>query len=158
MSGMSDAAKIDLIESLGIIFQNEGLPRIAGRVLGRLIVSDGPQSFNELVEALQISKGSVSTNTRLLENLGAVERTARLGDRQDYFRLADAPYEQLLERSIERASRARHTLQKSADRLSKDGGPAEERLAELIFFYDVIMELSQNAAKKLIKRRARQAS
>jgi len=158
MRDMNDTATTDFVETLGIIFQNEGLPRIAGRLLGFLIVTDGSRSFSDLVDALQVSKGSVSTNTRLLENLGAIERTSKPGDRQDYFRLAHAPYEQLLERSIERAGRARETLQRESQRFPKSAVQTKQRISDLIFFYDVVVSATEDAARKLRNRRKKRSA
>jgi len=73
-------------EEVGIFSEEYGLPRMAGRVLGWLLVSDPPnQSLAELSEALMASKGSVSTMTRLLIQLGMVERVSLPGLRRDYF-------------------------------------------------------------------------
>lgn len=146
---MNENPTIEFIESLGIIFQNEGLPRIAGRILGFLIISEDPKRFTELVEELKISKGSVSTNTRLLVDLGAIERIAKAGDRQDYFRLADEPYVELLERSAERTERARQTLEKSAERFQDASVPTQNRLADLIVFFAEGSAATADAAKRL---------
>jgi len=80
------------VEEVGIIFEQTGLPRMAGRILGWLIIADPPhQSATQITEALIASKGSISTITRLLIQLGLVERISLPGVRQDYFRIrADA--------------------------------------------------------------------
>lgn len=155
---MSETPTTDFIESLGIIFQNEGLPRIAGRALGYLILAEEARSFTDLVEALQVSKGSVSTNTRLLVELGAVERTAKAGDRQDYFRLADSPYVELLQRGAERATRSREELRRAAENLSPRDRRTRERLSDLIFFFAAAAEASEEAAKKVRNRRSSEKS
>ena len=51
------------IEGFGLLMQQDGLPRIAGRMLALFIVEGGPFSFSELAEKLQVSRGSISTNT-----------------------------------------------------------------------------------------------
>lgn len=152
---MSNNPTTEFIESLGIIFQNEGLPRIAGRILGVLILSEGSFSFTELVAELQVSKGSVSTNTRLLVDLGAIERTSKSGDRQDYFRLADEPYVQLLERSAERTARARQTLERAAEKLKDSSKPTQDRLADLIVFFAEGSAATTEAARRIRERRTK---
>ena len=63
-----------------------GLPRMAGRVLGVLLISDPPQqSLNDLCEMLQASKSSVSTTTRLLTEMGLIERVPSPKPRQVAF-------------------------------------------------------------------------
>lgn len=131
------AAAEAFIERMGFIVQAEGLPRIAGRVLGLLILEGGPIGFADLAARLQVSRASVSTNTRLLEGLGVVERTARPGERGDSFRLADRPWRRLLEGSVERMGRVRETVAKTRKAMPADA-PAQGRLKELGDFYAVV--------------------
>lgn len=90
------------IERLGLFFEDDGAPRIAGRLFGILLLTRGDCSLDDLAEGLQVSKASVSTNARLLEAWGAVERVGRPGDRRDYYRIADDMQGRMLERRIER--------------------------------------------------------
>ncbi|MFC1901983.1 GbsR/MarR family transcriptional regulator [Chloroflexota bacterium] len=76
----------DFVEEVGIVFEKTGLPRMSGRVFGWLLISDPPyQSPAELTEVLQASKGSISTTTRLLIQLGLIERFIIPGVRHDHF-------------------------------------------------------------------------
>jgi DNA-binding transcriptional regulator GbsR (MarR family) len=78
----------NFVEEVGIVFEQTGLPRMAGRVFGWLLISDPPyQSPAELAEVLMASKGSISTMIRLLIQLGFIERFVIPGVRHDYFRL-----------------------------------------------------------------------
>ena len=123
------------VESLGLILQAEGFPRIAGKLLGIFVLRGGPISFQELSDTLQISRGSVSTNTRLLESLGAVERVTMTGERQDYFRLADTPYERMAAGKVERARQASERLLKGREALPLSDNAAYERVTELSNFF-----------------------
>jgi DNA-binding transcriptional regulator GbsR (MarR family) len=63
------------IEDISLYFEQMGLPRMAGRILGVLLVSNPPQqSLNDLCEVLQVSKSAISTTTRLLTEMGLIER------------------------------------------------------------------------------------
>ena len=76
------------IEEVGITFEQTGLPRMAGRLFGWLLIADPPyQSPAELAEVLQASKGSISTTVRLLTQSGFIERHIIPGSRHDYFRI-----------------------------------------------------------------------
>jgi DNA-binding transcriptional regulator GbsR (MarR family) len=76
------------VEEVGIVFEQTGLPRMAGRIFGRLMICDPPyQSPSELVEALIASRGSISTMTRFLSQLGIIERFCLPGERQTYFQI-----------------------------------------------------------------------
>jgi DNA-binding transcriptional regulator GbsR (MarR family) len=64
------------IEQLGLVLQGGGLPRIAGRLMGLMNFDGRPYSFGELAVELQISRDSISTNARILEQMGIIERMA----------------------------------------------------------------------------------
>jgi DNA-binding transcriptional regulator GbsR (MarR family) len=49
-----------------------GLPRSIGEIYGLLFISPSPQSLDDLVRRLGISKGSASQGLRMLKSLGAV--------------------------------------------------------------------------------------
>jgi DNA-binding transcriptional regulator GbsR (MarR family) len=80
-----DAETVNFIERMGLTLEAEGLPRIAGRIFGRLLVSEDARSLDDLAAELRVSKGSVSTNARLLEQRGLLERVCRPADRRDYY-------------------------------------------------------------------------
>lgn len=62
-----------------------GLPRSIGEIYGLLFCSELPLTFDELVDRLQISKGSVSQGLKLLRQLGAVRLHYVPGSRKDHF-------------------------------------------------------------------------
>jgi len=75
------------IEDIGLFFEQMGLPRMAGRILGALLISDPPaQSITEIALTLQASKSSVSIMARLLVEYGLIERVASPMPRRDYYR------------------------------------------------------------------------
>ena len=65
-----NARTVDFIERMGLALESDGLPRIAGRIFGLLLVSEDARSLDDLAAELRVSKGSVSTNARLLEQRG----------------------------------------------------------------------------------------
>jgi DNA-binding transcriptional regulator GbsR (MarR family) len=84
----SDAEIMEFVEQLGGYFESNGLTRLAGRLLGWLLVCEPErQSSEELAAALNASSGGVSTNARMLIQFGFVERLGVAGDRRTYFRL-----------------------------------------------------------------------
>ncbi len=151
---METHAETEFVESLGLILQAEGFPRIAGRLLGIFVLRGKPVSFQELSEALQISRGSVSTNTRLLESLGAVERVAMAGERQDYFRLTDAPYERIAAGKVERAKQASERLLKGRDALPNCDDSTFQRVTELSDFFNSISRACSVALAEMQDKRA----
>ena len=81
-------ARERFIEEVGLAAEADGLPRIAGRLFGHLLLSPGPCTLDEIADALDVSKGSVSTDARLLLRHGWLRRTSRVGDRKDYYEMA----------------------------------------------------------------------
>lgn len=75
------------IEDIGLFFDQMGMPRMAGRILGFLLISDPPaQSISDIAQALMASKSSVSIMARLLVENGLIERAAPPVPRRDYYR------------------------------------------------------------------------
>ena len=74
---------------MGIIRAADGLPRIGGRLFALLMITEGDISLDELAERLKVSKPSISTNARLLEQRGVIEKVSRTADRRDYYRISD---------------------------------------------------------------------
>ena len=82
-----DTRTAHFVERMGLALVADGLPRIAGRIFGLLLVSEKPCSLDELAAELRVSKASVSTNARLLEHRGVLEQVSRPADRRDYYRI-----------------------------------------------------------------------
>lgn len=75
------------IEDIGLYFEQMGMPRMAGRILGALLISDPPaQSITDLAGKLNASKSSISIMARLLIEQGLIERVASPVPRRDYYR------------------------------------------------------------------------
>lgn len=144
-----DQTNIDeFIERMGLSTQADGLPRIAGRMLGLFIVYDGPFSFSELAERLLVSRGSVSTNARLLENLGILERFTRAGDRQDYFQLSRDPYGRLLEGYLERMRRTHSVIEQAQQDIADASSGSRQRLQEIGDFYQTAIDNTTDLIKR----------
>ena len=125
----------EFIERMGLSTESDGLPRIAGRMWGFFIIHGGPCSFAELAERLQVSRGSISTNARILRDLGIIERVSLPGDRQDYYRLTDNPYDRLLEGYVARMKQMLGNVSRTLSGLPADWHDTEGRLQEMQHFY-----------------------
>ncbi|TVR43814.1 MAG: hypothetical protein EA394_00785 [Bacteroidia bacterium] len=81
--------RANFIEETGMIFERLGVTRMAGRILGYLMVSDKEHvSFDELTQVLQASKSSISTNLKALVNVEFVKPHTLPGDRKTYYMLS----------------------------------------------------------------------
>jgi DNA-binding transcriptional regulator GbsR (MarR family) len=91
-----DDSVLQFVERMGLICEKEGMARSAGRIFGLLLIGGRPYSLDELAETLQASKASASTNCRMLEQLGMIQRVSSLGDRRDFYRVEGDPWEKML--------------------------------------------------------------
>jgi DNA-binding transcriptional regulator GbsR (MarR family) len=131
--------KLDtFIDQMGLVAEADGLSRIAGRIMGLMVIEGGPLSFSEIAERLDISRASVSTNTRFLERVGVIERVMVKGERQDFFQLAKAPYARLLEGSVNRIKKAQDVVADAKTALAPEDTARQRRLDELGAFYEAL--------------------
>lgn len=124
----------------------DGLPRISGRIMAYFVINGGPYSFSEIAENLEISRGSASTNTRLLRDLGILERYQKPGSRQDYYVLAAQPYQRLLKGYIARMENSVTNIKQLMSVAGHDlEADAVSRLDELRDFYESAITVTETA-------------
>lgn len=128
--------KKNFTEDVGIFFEQSGLPRMAGRILGWLLISDLPhQSIDELAEALMASKGSISTTTRLLIQIGLIERLSLPGVRHGYFRIRPGAWHLQLKEGLVRTTTARQFAERGLKLIEGKPRVNCERLEEMRNMY-----------------------
>lgn len=121
------------IAAMGDILASWHLPRATGRVYGRLLLNAEPVSLDALGEALELSKGGVSTSVRELVSWGLARTIPQRGSRRLLVEAAGG-FEQLLAASHER-TRAFVRVLRGGTRLTGDEG-AKTRLTEVADFFD----------------------
>lgn len=62
-----------------------GVPKSVGEIYGLLFASARALTFQDVIDRLELSKGSASQGLRLLRNIGAVKLVYVSGERRDYF-------------------------------------------------------------------------
>jgi DNA-binding transcriptional regulator GbsR (MarR family) len=139
---MSYASRQEFIERLGRLAEGEGLPRIAGRMMGLLMIAGGPLSIDELADQLKVSRASISTNGRLLESLAIAGRVTKAGDRRDYLQIGADPSSSLLSLGLRRLRDMRHAVREMrlAASNSRTEQSTRERLQRMERFYDLAIE------------------
>lgn len=135
----------DFIEKMGRYFEEEGVPRIAGRLFGLLMVSQTPCSLDDVSERLQVSKGSASTNARLLEQWGVAERVTEPGDRRDFYVLAPDMPVRMLERQVAQIQRFTTRLVAGRDSLEAAPPVIRERFDSVIALQHALREMVEAA-------------
>ncbi|MEU0500974.1 MarR family transcriptional regulator [Nocardia sp. NPDC005998] len=80
------AQQLAFVEDLALVLERMGLVRMVGRAAGWLLVSNPPeQTFGQIAEALQASKGSISSALKTLVTMRWVDKISKPGDRKDYY-------------------------------------------------------------------------
>ncbi|HEX7252496.1 MAG TPA: MarR family transcriptional regulator, partial [Thermoanaerobaculia bacterium] len=127
------------VEQWGLLFEQSGLPRMAGRVLGWLLLCDPPeQTAAQLLDGLAASKGSISTTTRLLERFGIVERVCMPGDRRTYFRVAPGAFTTMIEDKLRYVTTWKELAGRGLALLKKSPKARARRLQSMHDFYSFL--------------------
>ncbi len=91
--------------------------------------------MNELVVALQASKASISNATRLLIQVGFIERVSLPGHRPDYFRIQPGVWYQLLKKRMTQLSALRQLAERGLGLLEGKEPQLKTRLEEMRAMY-----------------------
>jgi len=140
------SALSQFIENMGLHFEEYGVPRIGGRILGLLLASSRPVSSEEMSEVLDVSRSSVSTNLRTLLITGLADRVTFPGDRSDYYVFSDEGWESILEIRLDRIESLREMAEDGLQGM-QDHHPARARLEEMLAWTDRV----SGAYKRLVK-------
>jgi DNA-binding transcriptional regulator GbsR (MarR family) len=149
-SAGSSATRTNFIEQIGLVLEEDGLPRIGGQIFAYLMISEDDRSLEDITAELKISKASASINTRLLEQRGVIEKTQRCGDRRDYYRMVSDVFARTMEQRLNRWKRF-STIVRQTLTDKKLAPPARDRLTE---FQDA-SEQMQELITKALKHRSR---
>ena len=136
MAGEQQIEEKQFVEEVGMFFEQTGLPRMAGRILGWLLISDPPhQSIDELTEVLMASKGSISTMTRILIQFGLIERVSLPGIRHTYFRLKTGASHHAILQNAERIHSLRQLAEKGLNLVQNKSPLTRQWLEEMRDMY-----------------------
>jgi DNA-binding transcriptional regulator GbsR (MarR family) len=123
------------IEECGLYFEGIGLTRMAGRIIGWLLICEPPhQQQSELVEALGASKSSISVALKDLTTLYLVERVSFPGDRRTFYRTAKDMWSRSFRARMHQLTELRVLSERGLDAI-RDESP--ERHLRLEFMRDM---------------------
>lgn len=145
MNPQLDEARQHFIQGLSRISYFWGFPKALGAIYGAIYLSARPLSLDEIVAQVGVTKGSVSTNVRMLERLNMVHKKLQLGDRKDYY-LAETDFWKIIrgvlrEREQSEFDIALRTVGESISLVSETKVEAED--SETAVFYQTRMENMQ---------------
>jgi DNA-binding transcriptional ArsR family regulator len=133
---------LEWVERMAMFCAEEyGVPPIAGRILGWLMICDPPeQSAGQIAAAIGASKASLATNMRVLTDAKFVRRRTRPGERTNYYRVDDDAWETVIRRRLASLTEFRDLAADGID-LAGAGSGRAERLRVAHDVYDWMAKL-----------------
>jgi len=145
------------VEDVGLLLERQGIPRMAGRIIGWLLICDPPhQSASQLAQVLGASKASISTMTRLLIEMGLIEQVGVPGQRRDHFHIKPGAWDEVMRETLEEIILGRQLADRGLELLDGKSAELKQRLREArevyAFFeeeYPALLERWERQRKKL---------
>lgn len=128
-------------------YSNFGLNPLMGRIVGLLIISKEPQSLDDIVEQLEMSKGPISQICRRLKERGLIEKVWIPGDRKDYYQTADDIFGKAYANQINKMQQNIEIAEKyltQADALESDDAEyIKKRMKMMRAFYELMDKFNE---------------
>ncbi len=145
MSNRSGKDRQRFVEDVARLLIPWGVPPVAARLYGYLLLCPSPVSLDQITEDLGISKSSASVAARLLESYTLSRRHREPGTKRALYAVAD-DYENM----IRQQNRLLETL---ADQLNAGAGIVSSkgvgaRLAEMAEFYQLMRSAMEDAIRR----------
>jgi len=124
------------IQDVGELFTEFNYPRMAGLILGYLLICDPPyQTAGEIQAAVSGSKASISSMTSLLIHAGSVERTNIIGKRGICYRIKTGSLTNLLKFKLHFLKQMRQLADQGLEIIGDSNTPQYKKLKEIRDLY-----------------------
>jgi len=134
--GKGEVGMRQFIEDVGLLYGEMGFPRMAGRIFGWLLLCEPPhQSAEQLANAVEASKASISSMTRLLIQMGVVEKIGIPGRRDIYYRIRSGSWSELMRNSLANMTDMRKLADRGLELISHRAPESRQRLQEVRDFH-----------------------
>lgn len=146
----------EFVDRMGLVMERFGGQRTMGRVYGWLLICDPPdQSLTELAAVLGVSKTSISTVARQLEEAGMIERFPTR-HRQHRYRFTQGGWTRVLRTQLPPAQLSVEALELGLSALGEDRAEQRARLTESRDFFAFILQDTEEMIRRWERYRARQ--
>jgi len=127
MTNQRDLTK-NIIADFAEAYSSFGLNPLMGRIVALLIISNEPQSLDDIAESLEMSKGPISQICRRLKDRNLIEKVWVPGDRKDYYKATADIFGKAYENQMEKMSKNIEIAQRySEETQSIDSAGAKSR-------------------------------
>ncbi|MCS6908040.1 MAG: ArsR family transcriptional regulator [Anaerolineales bacterium] len=140
-------ALLQYIKNLGLYLEEYNVPTIGGEILGLLSIAHRPLSQDEMMEVLDVSRSSISTNLRSLLMAGLVERVSVVGERSDAFVLSEDILEKLLDMRLKKVENLCEVAESGLSALP-EGHPARQRVQKLVEWAKLLETVYQDLLER----------
>lgn len=143
-------AKNQFIQAWGTLGSKWGINRTMAQLHALLMVSPDPLSAEDLMEALEISRGNVNMNIRELMDWGLVEKIHKPGDRKEYFWAEKDIWKITTQVAKERKKRELEPVIKVLEQVSQvEGDKKDKHVKAFVESINGIKRMATNAEKTL---------
>ncbi len=147
------------VEKLGFQIERQGQPRMAGRVLGWLLVCEPPwQSVAEMALSLQTSRSAINTIVNRMVDMGVLERVAIPGERSTYFQILQDGGELMFSNMQRNLRGIRELAEEGLQALAWRQDSQNARLAELRDMHAFLEREMPLLLKRFRQQRGREGS
>jgi DNA-binding transcriptional regulator GbsR (MarR family) len=130
--------KDKFIQSWGALGSSWGISRTMAQIHALLLISPEALSADEVMEALQVSRGNANMNLRALIDWGLVYKELKSGERKEYFRAEKDMWEVVKKIIIQRKKKELEPMLKVLDEVSNIDG---DRTPESEEFQKVVKDI-----------------
>ena len=142
------------VERIGVSFEKVGISPVGARIIGLLMVAEPPYlSFDDLVEATQASKSSVSTALKFLQTEGLVDYITFSGDRKRYFQLYSSTWVEIMKDRVTAFTSLRKVISETLELRSSQYPEFNHTLAEVVELYQALEKKMMKAIEDWDKER-----
>ncbi len=136
MTRRMSRAKRDFLERLSLFGEGLGLPPMAGRIWGWLLICDPPhQTAAQIAEAVGGSRASMTSMTRLLIQIGILDRISLPGQRSRFYQLRPGAFTAILENKMALTAEMRRITEDGLELLEGKPKATRQRLQDYRDFY-----------------------
>jgi len=118
----------EFVDKVGFWFENMGLPRIQGQILGLMMIAPTALTAAQISHHLHVSRGSVSTNTNQLVKMAMLEKVRNKGERSQYFQFDRGVLVTQIQQNIEANKRFQELLSLGLELVPKSNATGHKNL------------------------------
>ncbi len=129
--------EFEFVEEMGQLLEDLGPGRMAGRVMGYLLICEPEeQTAAQLAEALNASKGSISTVTRLMSSARMIRKIRVSGHRSAYYKIQAEAWPEMIRSKAQQMVQVQ-TIARRGLEIMRDASPERRaRLEIMVEFYE----------------------